>query len=64
MTWRISNRTRPIVSYVLPSIRDNFNYNQNKNDILPDFASLLVSSTLVKRTYNILQIGARHIITN
>lgn len=35
---------------VLPTVRENFSYNQKKNDILPLFTELLVSRTPVKRT--------------
>ena len=43
----------------LPTIRQNFSYNQNKNDILPLFTELLVSRTPVKRACEILKISPK-----
>ena len=47
------------ITNVLPTIRENFSYNQNKNDILPLFTELLVSRTPVKRACEILKISPK-----
>lgn len=40
-------------------MRENFSYNQKKNDILPLFTELLISRTPVKRTCEILNISPK-----
>ena len=47
------------ITNVLPTARENFSYNQNKNDVLPLFTELLVSRTPVKRTCEILDISPK-----
>lgn len=43
---------------VLPKLKQSFNYNQKRNEILVDFANLLLSRNPVKRTCEILNIGS------
>ncbi len=47
------------ITNVLPTVRENFSYNQKKNDILPLFTELLVSRTPIKRTCEILNISPK-----
>lgn len=44
---------------VLPSYRENFSYDQNKNDILPLFVELLMSRVPVKKSCKILKISPK-----
>jgi len=45
------------INNVLPTQRECFTYNQNKNDILPIFTRLLLNKTPVRRTCEILDIS-------
>lgn len=47
------------ITNVLPSLEENYSYNQKKNDILPLFIELLVSRTPVKRSCEILKISPK-----
>ncbi len=46
------------ITNVLPTQRQSFSYHQQRNDILPRFAELLISRTPVKRTCELLKIGS------
>lgn len=47
------------ITNVLPGQRETFSYHQQRNDILPELARLLVNRTPVKRTCEILGIGSQ-----
>lgn len=47
------------ITNVLPTKRESTTYHQKRNDILPQFAKLLLSKTPVKRTCEFLGIGSK-----